>query len=121
MKKKKNLKGIICLSIDKLVDTEEMILKVKSPNDIQPKLADISNTFLKEHRPIWHNLINTNILAVILFYHAIATIDEEPYDLLTVCSELAFDVIPKQNFLQTFDFNLIVDLGKRMQGSFRPM
>lgn len=117
MRSRPNLKGIICLSIDKLSGKEEMVLKVKSPDEIGPKLAVISNSFLAEYRGLWHNLINKNILAVLLFVHVVANIEEEPYDLLTTCRDIAFDVIPQQNFIQRLDYNLIVELGQRIQGS----
>ena len=114
MRSRPNLKGIICLSIDKLTDTEEMILKVTSPNEIEPKLASILTSFSGKYRGLWHNL-NTNILAVLLFVHVVATIKEQPGDLLTTCSEIAFDIIPQQNFFQIVDYDLIVQLGQRLQ------
>jgi hypothetical protein len=117
MRSRPNLKGIICLSIDKLTGKEEMILKVKSPDEIRPKLEVISNSFLAKYRGLWHKLINKNILAVLLFVHVVANIEEEPYGLLTTCRDIAFDVIPQQNFIQILDYNLIVELGQRIQGS----
>ena len=117
MRSRPNLKGIICLSIDKLTGKEEMILKVKSPDEITPKLAVISNSFLSKYRGLWHNLINTNILVVLIFVHVVATIQEHPHDLLTTCCDIAFDVIPQQDFLQVFDYNLIIELGQRLQDS----
>jgi hypothetical protein len=47
----------------------------------------------------------------------VANIEEEPYGLLTTCRDIAFDVIPQQNFIQILDYNLIVELGQRIQGS----
>lgn len=117
MRSRPNLKGIICLSIDKLTGKEEMILKVKSPDEIRPKLEVISNSFLAKYRDLWHNLINTNILAVLIFVYVVATIQEHPCDLLTTCRDIAFDVIPQQNFIQLLDYNLIVELGQRIQNS----
>jgi hypothetical protein len=112
-----NLKGIICLSIDKLSGREGMILKVNSPDEIRPKLADISIPFLAKYGTLWHNFVNTNILAVLIFVHVIAVIKETPHDLLTTCCDIAFDVIPRQNFYQLADYNLIVELGERLQGT----
>ncbi|MDL2123971.1 MAG: hypothetical protein LWX51_13030 [Deltaproteobacteria bacterium] len=117
MRSRPNLKGIVCLSIDKLTGKEEMILKIKSPDEIRPKLTVISNSFLAKYRDLWHNLLNTNILAVLLFVHMVANIEEEPYDLLTTCRDIAFDVIPQQNFIQILDYNLIIELCQRIQGS----
>lgn len=117
MKSRPNLKGIICLSIDKLTGKEEMILKVNSPNEIRPKLAVISTSFLTKYRSLWHNFVNTNILAVLIFVHIVATIQEQPYNLLTTCCDIAFDVIPYQNFFQIADYNLIVELCQRLQGA----
>jgi len=117
MRSRPNLKGIICLSIDKLTGKEEMILKIKSPDEIRPKLTVISNSFLAKYRDLWHNPLNTNILAVLLFVHVVANIEEEPYDFLTTCRDIAFDVIPQQNFIQILDYNLIIELCQRIQGS----
>ena len=117
MKARPNLKGIICLSIDKLTGKEEMILKVDSADEVRPKLAGLSNAFLAKYRSLWQNLVNTNMLAVLLFVHVVATIKEKPHDLLTTCRDIAFDVIPRQNFYQFTDYNLIVELGQRLQGT----
>lgn len=119
MRAKRNLKGIICLSLDKLTGKEKMILKVGSPDEVRHKLAALSTSFLANYRNLWHNLVNTNILAVLLFVHVVASIDEKPYDLLTTCRDIAFDVIPHQNFYQLADYNLIVELGERLQKAVR--
>lgn len=117
MKSKPDLKGIICISMDKLSGKEEMILKVGTPLEVRPKLALISEGFLKKNRHLWHSLVNNNILAVLLFVHIVATIEEKPYDLLTTCRDIAFDVIPHGAFYQMADYNLIVELGKKLQGT----
>lgn len=117
MKVRPSLKGIICLSIDKLTGREEMILQVNSPNEVRPKLADISTSFMTKYGTLWHSFINTNILAVLIFVHVIAVIKETPHALLTVCRDIAFDVIPRQYFYQMADYNLIVGLGERLQGT----
>lgn len=74
MKARPNPKGIICLSIDKLTGKKEMILKVDSADEVRPKLAGLSNAFFVKYRSLWQNLVNTNILAVLLFVHVVATI-----------------------------------------------
>lgn len=117
MKSNPDLKGIICISLDKLTGKEEMILKVKTPYEIRPKLALIFNHFLKEHSHLWHRLVNNNILAVMLFVHIVSSIEERPHDLLTTCRDIAFDIIPHAPFYQLADYNLIVELGKRLQGT----
>ena len=117
MKKKKGLKGIIALSLDKVTEKETSILKVRSPNDIRPTLSKISNDFLNQHRKKWKDLLNINILGVILFVHIVAIIEEEPHDLLTTCRDIAFDIIPQKNFFQHNDYYLLKDLGLRMQNS----
>ena len=109
------LKGIICLSIDKLTGKEEMILKVGSPDEVKPKLATLSNSFLTKYKSLWHNFVDPNILAVLLFVHVVATIEEQPYDLLTSCRDIAFDIIPHNAFYQLSDHNLTVQLGQRLQ------
>jgi hypothetical protein len=117
MKSKTNLKGIISLSLDKVTGKEEMMLTVKSPHEVRPALARISNDFMNQHRKIWHNLVNINILGILLFVHIVATIEEEPYDLLTTCRDIAFDLIPRQSFFQINDYNLIKELGIRLQNA----
>jgi len=117
MKIRPSVKGIICLSIDKLTGREGMILKVNYPDEVRPKLADISTSFLAKYGTLWHNFINTNILAVLIFIHVVAVIKETPYDLLTTCRDIALDVIPRQNFYQLADYNLTVELGERLQGA----
>ena len=92
-----------------------MILKVGSPDEVRPRLAVLSNSVLAKYRSLWHNLVNKNILAVLLFVHVVATIEEQPYDLLTTCRDIAFDVIPQQAFYQLADYNLAVQLGQRLQ------
>jgi len=115
MRARPNVKGIICLSMDKLTEKEKMILKVGSPDEVSPKLAVLSNSFLAKYRSLWHNHVNTNILAVLLFVHVVATIERQPSDLLTTCRDIAFDVIPRQAFYQLADYDLIIELGQRMQ------
>ncbi|MBU1766579.1 MAG: hypothetical protein KJ648_00525, partial [Candidatus Omnitrophica bacterium] len=114
MKSRPNLKGIICLSIDKLTGKENMFLKVKSPDEIRLKLDTIENSFLDKYRALWHNLVNINILAVLIFVHIVAIIEEQPHDLLTSCCDIAFDVIPIKG-IQTVDYNLIAEMGKRLE------
>ncbi len=115
MRTRPNVKGIICLSMDKLTKKEEMILKVGSADEVSPKLAVLSNSFLTKYRSLWHNHTNTNILAELLFIHVVATIESQSSDLLTTCRDIAFDVIPRQVFYQLADYDLIVELGQRMQ------
>jgi len=117
MRKKANLKGIISLSLDKVAGKEEMMLKVRSPHEVRPTLAKISNDFLNQYRKIWHSFVNINILGVLLFVHIVATIEEEPYGLLTTCRDIAFDLIPRQSFYQMNDYNLIKELGIRLKGA----
>ena len=117
MKARPNLKGIICLSVDKLTGKEEMILKVRSPDEIRPKISLISNAFLAKYKSLWHNLVNINILAVLLFVHIVATLEEKPPGLLTTCRDIAIDVIPRQTFYQLADYNIIMELGHSLQAT----
>lgn len=110
-----NLKGIICISIDKLTGKEDMILKVKSPDELLPKIAAISTPFLAEYKSIWHNFININILAVLIFVHVVAIVKGQPYDYLTICNFIDFDVIPYLNSFQLVDYNLTLELAQRLQ------
>lgn len=117
MRRKDNLKGIISLSLDKVAGKEELLLKVNSPHEIRPALSKISNDFLNQYRNIWQSFININILGVLLFVHIVASIEEEPYNLLTTCRDIAFDLIPRKSFYQINDYNLVNELGTRMQSA----
>lgn len=117
MKSRPNLKGIISLSIDKLTGKEGLILKVKSAKEVRPALEKLTNAFLIKYRKLWHSLININILGVLLFVHIVAIIEEEPYDFLTTCRDIAFDVVVRQNFIQFNDYNLIIELMKKLQNT----
>lgn len=114
-KAKSNLKGVICLSIDKLTGREKMILKVGSVHEIGHELTALLDSVLAKHRSLWHVVVNTNILAVLLFVHVVTIVEEHPYGLLTTCREIAFDVIPHQTFYQLADYNIAVKLGQRLQ------
>ena len=114
---KSNRKGIICLSVDKLTGTEEMILKVKSLSEIDAKIAVLANSIFNKYNPLWHNLLNINILAVLLFVHVVASIEDEPSNLLTTCRDIAFDVLPRQTFYQITDYDLITKLGDKLKNA----
>jgi hypothetical protein len=75
---KPNLKGIICLSIDKLIGLEELLFKVKNINEIKDVLGNVVLNFTNKYRYICNKIVNINILAVLFFFHASAVLEEEP-------------------------------------------
>ena len=113
MRSKPNLKGIIALSIDKLTRKENMILRVRNVQDIQPKLERLTTEFVRLHYPIWHRLPNINILAAFIFTNIVANIEGSP-DLLTRCHQLDIDIIADSAFFQTGDKQLVIKLGRKL-------
>ncbi|WDT74178.1 MAG: hypothetical protein MPW16_13025 [Candidatus Manganitrophus sp.] len=114
MKSNSNLKGIICLSVDKVIGIEEMVLKVKSPEEVRPKLVQLSNSFLTSYRGFGHSFINPNFLGVFFFFFFLAIFGEKPFFFFSSWRNFFFGVIV-ENFIQIMDHNLIVELSKRLQ------
>jgi len=110
-------KGIICLSLDKLTGIEDKILKVDSSEEIRAHLSNIFKHFTENHGYTWHNLININILAVLVFVHAIAHKKNSPHNLHTTCCQV--DISMTDLPLQFADSCLIKRLGLALKQNKR--
>jgi len=109
------IKGIICLSIDKLLqeENEKIPLPVKDEQEIGLALGQLSDTFRKNYRTLWQNLLDTNILGILVFVHKVARMKEEPHDLLTTCRNIDLVTLP-QNNLEMNDRNLLRKLASKV-------
>jgi hypothetical protein len=63
-KSQENIKGIICLSIDKLLNKEKFTLKVKALDEIKHQLEQLVIEFTNKYERLWNKFLNINILAV---------------------------------------------------------
>jgi hypothetical protein len=109
------IKGIICLSIDKLLrgEDEKILLPAKDEQEIGLTLGQLSDTFTNNYRTLWQNLLDTNILGILVFVHKVARMEEEPHDLLTTCRNIDLVTLP-QNSLEMNDRNLLRKLASKI-------
>jgi hypothetical protein len=109
------IKGIICLSIDKLLgkENEKIQLPVKDEQEIGLTLGQLSDDFTNNYRTLWQNLLDTNILGILVFVHKVARMKEEPHDLLTTCRNIDLVTLP-QNNLEMDDRNLVKKLASKI-------
>jgi|GEM_PF-904201 len=118
MRKNPDMKGLICLSIDKISEKEGLILEVKNEQDIGSHLEQIPHEFIHSFRDAWQNLINIHILGTLVVFNALAIINDKTH-LLTQCRQVTLDIIPQKAFYQLEDYRLIKSLGKTIIGSLR--
>lgn len=78
-----NMKGIICLSINKLAEKDDKLLKVKNVDGITSEMTKITSQFIEQHHKYWRNTINIRILACFIYFQAATIIEEK--NLLTRC------------------------------------
>jgi hypothetical protein len=107
------IKGIMGLSIDKLLCKEKTPLPVKDDQEIGLTLGQLSGAFTNNYRTLWQNLLNTNILGILVFVHIVARMKEEPYDLLTTCRNIDLITLP-QNILGMNDRDLVRRLASKI-------
>ncbi len=105
-----NTKGIICLSIDKLTEKDDKLLKVKNVDYIKPEMTRITSRFIERHNQYWRNTINIRILACFIYFQAAAIIEET--NLLTQCQQLEVDSIALPENLQTAEYLTIKQIAK---------
>lgn len=60
-------KGIIALSFDKAYNFDDKLLATDSIDEIQRRLNDIGNIFIKDYSHLWINCDNVKIIGIILF------------------------------------------------------
>lgn len=107
-------KGLICLSIDKISDTEGYILEAENHKSVGPSLGKICGNFINIQRINWQNLVNINVLGTLIVINAIARLKNYEHDLLTTCRQTTLDIIPKNIFLQQSDYRLIKALSSKI-------
>lgn len=116
MKIEPNLKGLICLSIDKLIGLEEFLFKDKNINNIKDVIGKVVLNFTNKYRHLCNKIININILALFFFFHTSAILEEEPHDLLITCCDIECNIIPSAGLTQYYDSHLINLLKKKING-----
>jgi hypothetical protein len=115
MESQGNIKGIICLSIDKLMAKEQLVFKVKTLNEIKNNLGKLVIEFSGKYKHLWNGFLNINILAVFLFFHAVSILEDEPHDLLINSREIEGNIITSHNFTQFHDDYLIEKLKEKVE------
>lgn len=115
MESQDNLKGIICLSVDKLIRKEQLVFKAKNIDEIKNSLGKVFIEFCNKNRYLWNRILNINILAVFLFFHAVSILADEPHDLLINCREIEGNIIPSDNFTQFHDYYIIKKLAQKIE------
>ena len=105
-----SLKAIICLSIDKLAEKDDKILRVKKSEDIGSEMIRITSEFIENHKSFWQNFIDLRVIATFVYFQAAAIIEE--INLLTHCSQIEIDPIAREENLQSREFALIKNIVK---------
>lgn len=59
-------KGVIALSIDKILELDGMILRVENENYIQEKIYTLVNNFIKNNNNLWIEVVHPQIIGIIL-------------------------------------------------------
>lgn len=109
------LKGIICLSINKLEEKDDKILRVKKPADVGHEMIRITSEFIESHRSCWQKIIDIRVIATLVHFQAAAIIEE--INLLTQCNQIEIDPIAIPENLQSREFELIKEISSTIQAS----
>ncbi|MFX0198391.1 MAG: hypothetical protein ACFFCW_19910 [Candidatus Hodarchaeota archaeon] len=112
-KKNEKQRAIICISIDKLAEKDDKILKVKRARDIAPEMIRITREFIENYKKYWQNFIDIRLIATLVFFQAAAIIEE--FNLLTRCHQMAIDPIAIPENLQSREYALILSMVKILQ------
>ena len=110
---KKNAKGIIALSINKMTGTEDRVMSISDKSDIGREMENISELFIRKHSDKWTSLININVIGVLLFFQGIAVLNKEGQSLQNICNELAIQILPSER-LQTNDYLLMQEISHQI-------
>jgi archaellum biogenesis ATPase FlaH len=126
-----NAKGIICLSIEKIAGKEEEILEEDSVDEISPSTeriaekegrilevseeseigpsmnAEIEN-FINLYSQRWLENVDTRIIGVLIYFPAAVFIKD--ISLLTSASLIGVCPLARPEYLQSRDYNLVIDL-----------
>lgn len=110
-----NIKGLLCLSIDKLTEKENKILQVKTVQELEPIIAPILHEFIKDNRYLWTNIPNINIIGMLVSCQIVAWVREGEGNILTTCRQLMMDIIPNNQMFEETDHRLIMELSRKLK------
>lgn len=106
------MKGFICLSIDKLTDKVDKLLIVKNVDFIPAEMTKITSEFIERYHNYWRKTLNIKILACIIYFQAAAIIEDQ--NLLTRCQQLEIDPIAIPENLQGAEYSIIKEFSAIM-------
>jgi len=105
-----NINGLVCLSIDKLVEKDDKILRVKTADGIQHEMTRITSDFIDQNCHYWKKTLNIKMIACLIYFQAAAIIEDQ--NLLTRCQQLEIDPIAIPENLQAAGYSIIEDFVK---------
>lgn len=114
--KNQNDRGIIALTFDKAYGFEGMLLDTSNFNDIEKKLNELGNIFIKENYPIWRSFNNKQIIGIILFIK-FGTV----YDKSKILKTEQTCVISLQSDIQINDKELLFRFSKVISKDLQPL
>lgn len=109
MLNERNARGIIALSIEKIIEADKNILVVNNVGEIQPKILANSLHFINEYGWSWRKVIYPKVIAVFVLTKFLAHIKD--INLLTTVYHV--DIVPlcMPNTGQVSDYNILKRLG----------
>lgn len=113
LKNHKKHKAIIVISIDKLVQKDGHILRVKKPKDITYELVRITSNFIKTYRQYWQNFLDIRLIATLVYFQAAAIVED--LNLLIRCHQMEVDPIATPENLQFGEYASILSVVKKLQ------
>jgi hypothetical protein len=105
-----NAKGIICLSIEKVTGKEGRIFKVSEENEIKPSMDTEIKSFINLYSQRWQESVDIRIIGVLIYFPAVVFIKD--ISLLTSASLIGVCPLARPEYLQSRDYNLVIDLAK---------
>ncbi len=109
MLNERNNRGIIALSIEKIIEADKNLLVVDNVGEIQPKIVANSLHFINEHSWCWKKIVHPKVIAVFILTKFLAHIKD--INLLTTVYHI--DIVPlcTPSAGQVSDYNLLKRLG----------
>ena len=108
-----NLKAVICISIDKLAQTDGKILRVKDENDITYEMVKITSDFIETYKKYWQSFVDIRLIATLVHFQAAAIV--ENLNMLTRCSQIEIDPIAIPKNLQSTEYGLILSMVNKLK------
>jgi hypothetical protein len=113
LKANENHKAIICISIDKLAQKDDKILRVREVKKIAPKMVNITSNFIEDFKKCWQRFVDIRLIATLVYFQAAAIIED--LNLLTRCHQIEIDPIAVPENLQSREYALILSMVERLQ------